>query len=65
MVMKTKKARNTLINKTKLSSSKLGYEGQYVFILPSHNMVVTFKSQFKKTRDILIPKALVEEFLLN
>ena len=43
----------------------LGYEGQYVFVLPSHNMVVTFKSQFKKTRDILIPKALVEEFLLN
>ncbi len=43
----------------------LGYEGQYVFILPRHNMVVVFKSQFGKARDILIPKALVEEFLLN
>ena len=43
----------------------LGYEGQYVFIVPDHNMVVAFKSQFKIARDILIPKALVEEFLLN
>ena len=43
----------------------LGYEGQYVFILPHLNIVVVFKSQFKKARDILIPKALVEEFLLN
>ena len=43
----------------------LGYEGQYVFILPHHNMVVVFKSRFEKERDILIPKALVEEFLLN
>ena len=42
-----------------------GYVGQFVFVFPSHNRVVTFKSQFKKTRDILIPKALVEEFLLN
>ena len=43
----------------------LGFEGQYVFIVPDHNMVVAFKSQFKIARDILIPKALVEEFLLN
>ena len=43
----------------------LGYEGQYVFILPDQNMVVTFKSQFEKARDILIPKALIEEFVLN
>ena len=43
----------------------LGYEGQYVFIVPNHNMVIAFKSQFKIARDILIPKALVEEFLLN
>ena len=43
----------------------LGYEGQYVFILPHQNMVVVFKSRFKKPRDILIPKALVEEFILN
>ena len=43
----------------------LGYEGQYVFIVPDHNMVIAFKSQFKIARDILIPKALVEEFLLN
>jgi CubicO group peptidase (beta-lactamase class C family) len=43
----------------------LGYEGQYVFILPHHNMVVVFKSRFEKERDILIPKAIVEEFLLN
>ena len=43
----------------------LGYEGQYVFILPHHNMVIVFKSRFEKERDILIPKALVEEFLLN
>ena len=43
----------------------LGYAGQYVFIVPDHNMIVAFKSQFKIARDILIPKALVEEFLLN
>ena len=43
----------------------LGYEGQYVFVLPHHNMVVVFKSRFENARDILIPKALVEEFLLN
>ena len=43
----------------------LGYEGQYVFVLPQNNMVVVFKSRFAKARDILIPKALVEEFLLN
>ena len=43
----------------------LGYKGQYVFILPHLNMVVVFKSQFKIAREILIPKALVEEFLLN
>ncbi len=43
----------------------LGYEGQYIFILPHLNMVVVFKSRFGKAKDILIPKALVEEFLLN
>mgnify|MGYP001167666667 FL=1 len=43
----------------------LGYQGQYIFILPHQNMVVAFKSQFGKARDILIPKALVEEFLFN
>ena len=43
----------------------LGYEGQYIFVLPHHNMVVVFKSRFENARDILIPKALVEEFLLN
>ena len=43
----------------------LGYQGQYIFILPHQNMVVAFKAQFGKARDILIPKALVEEFLFN
>ena len=43
----------------------LGYEGQYVFILPHLNIVVVFKSQFKKAIEILILKALVEELLLN
>ena len=43
----------------------LGYEGQYIFILPHLKMVVVFKSRFRKAKDILIPKALVEEFLLN
>jgi CubicO group peptidase (beta-lactamase class C family) len=43
----------------------LGYEGQYVFILPQDNIVAVFKSRFKKASDILIPKALVEEFIIN
>ena len=43
----------------------LGYQGQYIFILPQLNMVVVFKSRFKKSRDNIIPKALIEEFILN
>ena len=43
----------------------LGYQGQYIFILPQLDMVVVFKSRFKKSRDNIIPKALIEEFLLN
>ena len=43
----------------------LGYQGQYIFILPQLDMVVVFKSRFKKSRDNIIPKALSEEFILN
>ena len=43
----------------------LGYQGQYIFILPQLDMVVVFKSRFKKSRDNIIPKAIIEEFILN